>query len=649
MAHLHDAVFSNDLSMKSVKSSKKPSRHALPSVEVASALHLYKLGLNSEAEQAFRSYLSKHPQCADALHGCGLALHAQGRSDEATGFIERAIAREPMKSHYQLNLALCLAAVNQPVDAIKTLRKAVKIQPDFVDAWFNLAVLSSQIQDAEAAEADYRQVLSLAPAHLASLNNLGDLLAHTDRTQEAVALLRRALTIRPDFLDAQYNLARIILDEHPGEAASLLERVVRSRPKLVDAYRLQAKALAKNADHEAARAVLEQAILSEPDEAGLHNDLGLVCLELGDLTQAVHEFERAIELDPGQVYALYNLAFSVKARAHPDLLGKIQHTLSHVEHLGQEERALLHFAAGHLLEATQDYERAFHEFDCANNLKHAPYERDQTEQFFQSIKDVFTPDYFASAAKGSSDTLPVFILGMPRSGTTLVEQILSSHPQAQGVGELLWFNQQANNLARILNTDTPFPYSACDISADRAQELANTYLAELRRRGGNEARRVSDKMPGNFVNLGLIAQLLPGAKVIHCQRDPLDTCLSCFTSNFTGYLPYAYRLENLGHYYRCYQDLMSHWSQVLPLPIHVVQYEQLIADPETEIRKLIAFLDLPWDARCLAPHLNDRAVATASSVQVREPIYRKSLNRSARFEPYLGPLRAALNGETDCR
>lgn len=568
--------------------------------ELESGIRLLKLGMALEAAQIFQAFLKKQPRHADALHCYGLALNAQGKHAEASEQIAKAINREPGRATFHLNLALCLAAQGNTDAAIKQLRISVQLQPDLIDAWFNMAVLHSQQQNSDAAEACYRTILKLNPRHLPALNNLGDLLAHTDRRDEGIKWLRSALEANPGFTDAQFNLARLVLDEHPSEAVELLGAVLHARPAFIDAHRLHAKALAKDARHELARDALEHAISIAPNNADLRNDLGLVHLEMGSLTHAQREFEHAIRLEPKHGYALYNLAFAVKASDNPTLLAKIQGALNDQTHFNQEVRAMLHFAEGHLLEAGQDYDGAFQAFERANQLKQITYNAGQTEAFFNAIQAVFTPDLFASQPPETEDALPVFIVGMPRSGTTLVEQIVASHAQVEGAGELLWMNQLANGLKDRLATEHDFPASARALTPPVSRQLAQAYLGELRRRGGEQAFRISDKMPGNFVNLGLIALLLSKAKIIHCQRDPLDTCLSCFTSNFTGYLPYAYSLEALGHYYRAYQRLMSHWEQILPLPIHTVVYEQLIADPEAEIRKLIGFLDLPWDAHCLS-------------------------------------------------
>ena len=610
-------------------------------IQLEKGIRLLKSRQFAEAILAFEKILRKHPGNAEALHFCGVAMHQQGRHKEAVKFIERAIARLP-RANFYLNLALCYAALGKHAEAIKQLVSALSLHPELIDAWYNLGVLYGQIHNYEAAISSYQKLLALSPNHLAALNNLGDLLSRVDRKGEAERALRQALTLRPDFTDAQYNLARLILDEHPESAAKLLKEVVQARPQLVDACRLYARALARSGIHEAAHDVLESALASAPHEANLYSDFGLVCLELGKLDAAKFAFEQAIDREPRHTHALYNLTFSVKAAANPVLLDKIKVALDHSEQLPSEESAMLHFAAGHLLEAACDYDAAFMEFLRANKLKNVPYEPAQTQANFEAIKNFFTPEVFAQFSSDIDAEQAVFIVGMPRSGTTLAEQIIASHPLASGAGELLLFNQIANGLGAILKSELAYPECVRYLTTPIARELAQRYLGELQRRGGEQSQKITDKMPGNFVHLGLIALLLPKAKIIHCHRDPLNTCLSCFTANFTGFLPYAYDLGHLGHYYRCYEDLMAHWKKVLPLSIYTLSYEDLVSNSEKEIRSLIDFVGLPWSDSCLTPHQTRRAVSTASNVQIREPIYKRSIDRAANFSSHLELLRQAL-------
>lgn len=601
------------------------------------------LGLHDEAEQVVRACLRKQPSHPEVLHGLGLVLLARDKPREAEVFFAQAIVKEPRRPSYFVNHALSLAKIGEADKAIAALRRAVELKTDFVDAWFNLAVLSSRQQAHVEAERCYRKVLAIDPGHVASLNNLADWLAQSGRHKEAAPLFRRALALRPDFIDAKYNFARMLLDEYPGDAARLLAEVVAARPTFIDAVRLHARALARSGEYEAALDVLDQTVNCAPDSAELLNDLGLVRLETGRLEAAAAAFESAVALDPDHAYALYNLAFAVKGKGDPHLLERIQQSLLRTQARPDDEQALLYFASGHLHEAAGDFDRAFEAFDRANSLKRVDYQRAQTEHLFASIRSVFNSTFFDRPEAGCDDGTPIFIVGMPRSGTTLVEQIIASHPEVEGAGELLWFNQLSDRLPDDVGADLPFPECARLITPELRGTFAAAYLAELRRRGGTQVRHISDKMPGNFVHLGLIATLFPNARIIHCVRDPLDTALSCFTSHFTGFLPYAYSQQDLGHYYRCYQDLMRHWETVLPRAPYRLQYEALTADPERQIRALIDYLGLPWDERCLAPHLSTRAVATASSVQVRAPIHRASVSRSTRFGRHLDPLRRALN------
>lgn len=618
-------------------------REPLPE-KLAFGVRLLRSGETDIALSVFRDFLRTHPGHAEAMHLAGIAAQAKGAHAEAVSLIERAIAKKPGRASFHLNLALSLAELGRAADAVQQLSTATRLQPDLVEAWYNRGVLHARAGKLDRAAEDYRRVLSLVPNHLAALNNLGELLAKTGETNDAVAAFRRALQLRPDFTEAQYNLARLILDESPVEAAHLLKMVTAALPKLIDARRLLARALAKNGAHSEALRVLHGAFPEASGDAHLHNDIGLVNIEIGRLDDARHAFGRAIAIDPAHVHSLYNLAYLVKGAGNPSLLQQLRTALAGASGMAHEERSMLHFAIGHLLESANDFDLAFQHFATANELKRMKFDPEATGHQFAEIKRVFTREFFAQRSGwGNPSSLPVFVVGMPRSGTTLVEHIFASHPDAAGAGELIAFNQLANGLGRLSKSERPYPGCALALSAELTAQLAEAYLRELRCHGPR-ALRISDKMPGNFLHLGLIALLLPHAKIIHCQRDPLDTCVSCYTANFTGYLPYAYDLTHLGYYYREYQALMAHWTQVLPLQVYTVQYESLVKEPESEIRRLIGFIGLPWDDRCLGAHQTQRPVATASNVQVREPIYRRSINRAERFKAHLDPLRDALAG-----
>lgn len=332
------------------------------------------------------------------------------------------------------------------------------------------------------------------------------------------------------------------------------------------------------------------------------------------------------------------------------------------EDLGREEEALevviramagpdarpprtlssLQFTAAQLLDRIGRYGEAFAYATCANAPWAASYDPVRMENMVNTCADLFAPGKIPSIAKASRlDATPVFILGMPRSGSTLVEQVLASHAQVFGGGELLWVNRLWQTLLSRLGGTPSLDVALARMTPADADAVAAEYLNVLRGLHPTAAR-VIDKNLSNFMHLGLISRLLPGARVIHCRRDPLDTGISCYLTDFADVLPFTCSLPALGHFNRQHDRLMAHWKQVLDLPILEVDYEAVVEDLEGQARRMLNFLDLPWDERCLQFHRNPRRVATASKAQVRRPLYRSSIGRSHHYEPWLGELREAL-------
>jgi hypothetical protein len=310
--------------------------------------------------------------------------------------------------------------------------------------------------------------------------------------------------------------------------------------------------------------------------------------------------------------------------------------------ISRERRSAAHFSLGRLYDRAGDYNRAFVHFQAGNNLKPSDFDRGEFTRFIDDLINTFDVDFMRNApCAHHGSRRPVFIVGMPRSGTSLVEQILASHPEVCGGGELEDIRHIAFGAGAWLGSSHTYPRVVRELAAADCDTLAAGYLKKLAVLSP-QARCVTDKMPQNFLALGLIALLFPEARVIHCLRDPLDTCLSCYFHDFTGYHPYAYRLEGLGFYYRQYQRLMRHWRAVLPIPMLDVVYEDLVADPEAGIRQLLAFCELDWDERCLRFYESERIVHTSSYQQVRRPIYKSSLGRWRHYAAHLEPLRRAL-------
>jgi tetratricopeptide (TPR) repeat protein len=317
------------------------------------------------------------------------------------------------------------------------------------------------------------------------------------------------------------------------------------------------------------------------------------------------------------------------------------------ERLDPEKHVYVAFALGKALDDVGRYEQAFAHLRAANALKRRQIDYDEAAYVAacQAIRQVFGPELFTRfAGAGDPSPAPIFVLGMPRSGSTLIEQILASHPQVHGAGELDNLNQLVREICDADGRTIPFPQCIGSLDDDGLRRLGEAYLASLPPLADGKIR-ITDKMLGNFFSVGLIRLILPNARIIHTVRDPVDTCLSCFSKIFVCGHAFSYDLTELGAFYRGYHQLMAHWRSVLPAGAMLeVSYEDVVDNQERQARRLIEFCGLAWDDRCLDFHKHDRPIATASNVQVRQPLYRSSVARWRRYAPYLEPLLAQLDG-----
>lgn len=616
-----------------------------PDTEFARALAQHKAGNPAVAQATCHAVLACHPNHAGALHLLGVLDLKQNRVESAIAYIERALRVNPQVPVYHLNLGLCHVRRERLTEALAAYAQCLLLDPSRVDAHFNAAVIQARLGNIAEAEKSYRRVLALQPDHLGALNNLGELLLRLDQAHKALTPLRRAVAANADIPQSRLNLALALTKATAyHEALVHFDAVIAMRPDWTEGHSQHAKVLASLGRHEEAISILDKAIAAQPPSADYRNDKGVVLAEMGRNDEAAEEFKAALQLDSDHARALFNLSTSNNPGNPAPLLTRIEARLTQALP-DDEQRLHLHFAAGAFYEKQGDIGRAFAHYERGNRLRRPDFSASETAGRFARLRRVFNAAFFAGRAGfGAMSNLPVFILGMPRSGTSLVEQIIASHPRAHGAGELRSLNLISAGLQRYLRLAVPYPDCMPKVDRASAQRLGEDYLAELGRLGSGAAR-VTDKMPGNFENLGLIASLLPQARVIHCVRDPVETCFSCFTTNFSADQPFAWDLRHLGEYYNEYRRLMAHWKAVLPLPILDVSYETLVEQPEPTIRALIDFCGLEWDDRCLQPHLTQRTVRTASMAQVRRPIYTTSKRRSGRFAEFLAPLREALNRE----
>lgn len=464
-------------------------------------------------------------------------------------------------------------------------------------------------RDAEAIRL-YDGILSVRPDLSVVHNNRGLALAALGQFDAAMAAYRRALVLRPNDPQVLCNFAAALVEDGRAEEA---EQTVR------------------------------QAIALNPRLAQAHNNLSLILKETGRLSEAQTAALRAIELAPNNP-AYYEHLGMIRRFVQGDEYSTALERMDE-RALQVPDRVHLHFARGKAYEDTGRFDDAFRQWLEGNALKRQllGYDEAQTLARIEQTQAVFTGDFITGRQHSDvSSALPIFIVGMPRSGSTLIEQILASHPQVSGGGELNLFDQAVGAIRDGLHAARPFPDMVASMSADHFAALGSSYVDALRKRAP-QATRITDKMPGNFFFAGLIHLALPNAAIIHAARDPADTCVSCFTTNFTRGQPHTYDLAELGRFACRYQSLMAHWHNVLPGGrILDVQYEELVADLPGVARRIVEHCGLGWDDRCLDFHRSNRAVHTASAAQVRKPLYRSSIGRSRKYQSFLGPLLAEL-------
>jgi tetratricopeptide (TPR) repeat protein len=453
---------------------------------------------------------------------------------------------------------------------------------------------------------------------------------------------RAALQIRPDYAEAHANLGNVLQSQEKlDEAVAHYQQALALKPDYPKAYNNLGNALRSQGRSDEAATAYRQALALKPNYSEGYNNLANLLRDLANVEEARVAAEKAVELSPANLAFHYGLAISKRFVPGDRQLEALEAIASDETSLSTDDRIYLHFALAKGYDDVGDYERSFARLLQANSLKRQQIVYDESIVYglFARLQQVFTAALIRDKrGLGDPSSVPIFIIGMPRSGTTLIEQILASHPKVFGAGELM---NLANAVVR-LSRKAPFPGAISTMAGEELRELGAHYVAEIRQLAP-EADRIIDKMPANFRLAGLIHLALPNARIIHVRRDPLDTCLSCFSKLFGNDQPFSYDLGELGRYYRGYEMLMEHWRRVLPPGVMLeVQYEQLVADLEGEGRRIVGHCGLEWDAACLSFHDTERQVRTASAVQVRQPIYRSSIGRWRAYEQHLAPLIEAL-------
>jgi len=612
-------------------------------------LALQALGRHDEAALAFRAALGLRPDDAMAHTNLGAALRASGANDQALVHFRRAVAIDPKLAPAQTNLGQLLLDLGRPAEALPHCRDAVALQPNLPEAHNNLGNAHRALSRLSEARQCYHEALRLNPDLAQAHINLGLTLQQEERWDEALPWLRRATELQPGSLVSLALLAEAAVDrELFDEAIGCYQKMLGLDPSLAANHNALGWLLQEEGRLDESGEHLRQALRLRPDLAIAHVNLGGLYEKLGDFATAETCFRAAIPDEAAGAPALARLAMLLRGKLPDADRAAIERRLAGPDS-ADPARVNLLFGLAYVRDQEERYTEAA---DCArqaNALASAQRERRKLaydpaehERLVSGLIATFDPACFARLAGAGRDTeRPVFIFGMPRSGTTLIEQILASHSQFHGAGELPFARQDFKAIPDLLNRAGPPLACIADLSAEVVRELALWHEERLRQLDGGNAARIIDKMPDNYIHLGLIATLFPSAVLIHCRRDPRDIALSCWLTGFRS-VRWASDTRHIASRFLQYDRLMNHWRAVLPVPIHAVDYEETVVDLEGVARRLLAACGMGWEPACLDFHRTARPVRTASFTQVRQPLYRSAIGRWKNYEHELADLFAAL-------
>ncbi len=625
------------------------------------------------AESLYREILRHKPSHPDANNLLGMVAFQAGQPEQAIPFIAKAIKKRPKVAEFHRNLGIILATLERDDEALKAFRKALSLKPDFAEVHYNVGNVKYAKGLMEEALAAYRKAIKHHPGYVEAHENMAGIHLVQDQTDEAIAAYRYVLDLAPHSAKAHFNLGSALAKgSRFEEALEAFDQALQADSQYPAAHNNRGNALAALGRLEDALSAYREALELRSDYAEALVNAASVLADLEQMDEAIDFLRRAIELDGSDPNAHFNLANLLVEQGQLDAATASYHQVLRIdptfadafhllmqankqtdygediktmeerfqeEGLDEKDKMLMGFGLGKAFEDLKDYDKAFDFLLSANQLKRQSYsysiEKDKAH--FEQIAEMFVPAFLKQfAGAGNPSTTPIFILGMPRSGTSLVEQILASHPMVSGAGELMAITMAYERL----KTETA---GFDSLSPEDFRQIGNDYLKQLPDPAEGVAH-ITDKLPHNFLYIGLIKLALPNAKIIHCRRDPVDTCLSIFKNIFIGKHPYAYDLKELGAYYTFYFAMMEHWREVLPGYVHELRYEDMVSDPEPQIRNLLEACGLPFDPACLAFHKTERRVRTVSVSQVRQPIYRDSVKLWEHYRDHLIPLFRALDG-----
>jgi tetratricopeptide (TPR) repeat protein len=589
----------------------------------------------SAAEKNVEEAIQRFPDFALAHETFGDLLLVQGQGSKALSAYQTAMRLDPARTE-----------THGKIDRARDLEKAVEEERARLSARRSFdAELKKGIQleldgEHQSAEMIYREILTKDPDHVEAARLLAGIAALKKRFRDAEIFLKRVVKNAPDFTRGWVELVNVQREmDKFDEATESAKHVLRLAPDAAESHMVYAATIGSAGDHQAAIDAYRQAIDISPDKTGAITGLAHHQKTLGQTQDAIASYRRAIEIKPDHSEAYWSLANLKTFRFDDDEVSAMTELLEDAD-LPDNSRAELHNALGLECEGRKDYDRAFEHYAACNVARrpHESYDPVDTESTYDRLIEMFTPSFLEEhTGVDETDVTPILIVGLPRSGSTLVEQILASHSMVDGTHELGNLSRAVQGVRRSKSRRSRFPDALQDIGVGGWRAIGRDYLAttEVFRRG---APFFVDKNPNNFIYAGVLRLALPNAKIINARRHPLDSCFGTFKQLFASGQPFSYDMTEIGEYYLQYQRLMDHWHELMPGFVLDVHYEEVVADLETQVRRILDFCGLPFEEACLRFHETERAVKTASSEQVRRPIYSSSVNLWRNYEPHLDEL-----------
>ena len=591
-----------------------------------------------EARRLFENVLKLYPDFPRAMEGMGRAYLKEKKPGKALKYLQTVAEKLPDRAVTQFVLGRALASAGQGIEADQAFERAFKLDPK--KAALAQAAEAQRNGFADKAEKILREILTKDGEDVTALRLLGNIAADSNKWGAANNLLNRTVELAPDFILAWGDLALLSLkQERFDEALGHIDHAISLDAKLPYTYVIKGNILAKSQRHEESLSTYQKAIDLSPGHGGALSGQGHVLKTIGRQEESIAAYRECIQNHPALGEAYWSLA-NLKTFGFNNEEVEIMQRLVEDDALADEPKVNMLLSLGKHFENEQEYDQAFEHYRRGNDLRrdHEMYDPVQTQVIHDRIIKFFDHEFLESRQdSGNPDPAPILIVGLPRSGSTLIEQILASHSQVEGTMELPDLARAIKEVNRAGKNRLQYPEALAELNMDDLEALGGQYLRSTMRYRTGSAYFI-DKMPNNFPSIGFLHLILPNAKIINAVRHPLDSCMGCYKQLFYRGQSFTYDQFELGQYYLEYQRMMNHWHEVLPGKVLDVQYEEMVMDQEAQTRRLLEYCGLPWEDQVLRFYETERAINTASSEQVRQPIYTRAINFWKNYENHLGEL-----------